>query len=60
LSEAQIWECEDHFQNVREERDPGNLMCTTIDGYNTLEKYMDQKEERVRELERQLAQCKKR
>lgn len=57
LSESQIWECEDAFQHVRVEPNPGNLMCTTIDGYNVLESYVDAKEKRVRELERQLAQC---
>ena len=37
-----------------------NLLATTLDGYNILERYLDQKELRVRELERQVEQCKKR
>jgi hypothetical protein len=57
LSESQTWECEDAFEHVRVETNPGNLMCTTIAGYNTLEQYVDAKEKKVRELERQLAQC---
>jgi hypothetical protein len=57
--ERLLWECEDPFQNVRTEPDLGNLMCTTLDGYVTLERYVDSKEKKVRDLERQLAQCQK-
>lgn len=59
MSEAQVWECEDAFKNVRTEKSQENLMCTTLDGYAQGEKYVDLKEKRVRELERELAQCKR-
>jgi hypothetical protein len=58
LSEASIWECEVASGQTSVET-PENLMCTTIEGYSTLERYVDQKEARVRELERQLEQCEK-
>lgn len=41
------------------EEKPEGLMATTIDGYLTLERYVDAKEMRVRQLERELAQCRK-
>lgn len=56
LNEAQKWECQDAFEHTRPE-DPNNLTCTTIDGYVILERYVDLKEKKVRELERELAQC---
>lgn len=57
--ERLLWECEDSFNHVRTEEDEGNLMCTTLDGYLKLEKYIDQKELKIRQLERDLAQCRK-
>lgn len=56
MSEAQVWECEDASGRTRSE-DPIVLMCTTIDGYAALEKYVDAKEAKIRELERRLNQC---
>lgn len=58
LNEALTWECQDAFENTRAE-EPNNLACTTIDGYVTLERYVDSKEKKVRELERELARCNK-
>lgn len=55
--ETMKWQCEDAFEYVREESDLKNLMCTTLDGYTALERYVDAKEKKVRDLERQLAQC---
>lgn len=57
--ERALWECEDTFNHVRIEENPGNLMATTLDGYLLLEKYIDAKELKVRQLERELAQCRK-
>ena len=56
LSEAQIWECEDISGNTRKEN-PEMLVATTIAGYGQWEKYVDSKEAKVRELERELSQC---
>lgn len=58
-SEGQFWECEDAFNNTRPENNSGHLMCTTLDGYLILEKYIDEKELRVRDLERELSRCRK-
>lgn len=55
--ERQIWECEDVYEHTRIENDYGGLMCTTIDGYLKLEKYIDEKEAKVRELQRELDLC---
>ena len=55
--EDDFWECEDSFGNIRKEQ-PENLVATTWNDYTILEKYIDSKEKKVRELERQLAQCK--
>ena len=57
--ERLIWECEDAFENKREESNPGNLAATTWKDYLILEKYIDDKELRVRQLERELSQCRK-
>lgn len=59
LSQAGIWECEDGSGRTTTE-EPEALICTTIDGYQTWERYVDQKELRVRQLERELAQCRRR
>lgn len=56
MSEAGIWECEDAAGISRHE-DAGNLMCTTMEGYALLERYVDAKEKQVRDLERRLKQC---
>lgn len=58
LNEAQSWECQDAYEHKRPET-PNNLTCTTLDGYLVLERYVDSKEKRVRELERELSQCRK-
>jgi hypothetical protein len=55
-TEAQKWECEDSFNHVREVR-PEELAATTWAAYGRLETYIDAKELRVRDLERDLAQC---
>lgn len=57
--ERQVWECEDTSNHTRVENDQGDLMCTTLDGYLKLEKYIDTKEAKVRELQRELDQCRK-
>lgn len=56
-TEAQEWECEDSFDHVRVAK-PEELAATTWKAYGALETYIDSKELRVRDLERQLAQCK--
>lgn len=55
--ERLVWECEDSFGNLRIETNNGNLAATSWSDYLILEKYIDSKELKVRQLERQLAQC---
>lgn len=58
LSQAGIWECENGSHVIKQET-PEGLACTPWDDYAVLERYVDSKEKKVRELERQLAQCRK-
>lgn len=58
-NERSLWECEDAFENVRIETNHENLAATTWSDYLILEKYIDGKESRVRQLERELSQCRR-
>lgn len=58
LEQAGVWEGENSTGVIKQAK-PEELFCTDLAGYLDSEKYIDSKELRVRELERQLSQCQK-
>lgn len=51
LHNSDGWVCTDSRGDFPETEN--NLICSTIDGYSSLSKYVDQLELRIRQLERQ-------
>lgn len=54
LRNSNSWVCTDSRGDYEEQE--SNLICTSIDGYSDLERYVDALELRIRQLERRCGQ----